>query len=113
MRRRGWLRSGVGTVLLLGGLLAGTGPAPAQMGTSARPAPPAPPPAPPFDLQSQAVIQEGSVLFATTCSYCHKRSASAGPGVSDAPPTLREKTYEKDYLYRMISEGPPSKRMPA
>src|SRR5262249_35551777 len=113
MRRRGWLLSPVGAaaLLLLSGSVADPGPASAQMGLSAPPAPPPPAPAPPFDLQSQTVIQEGSVLFATTCSYCHKRNAS--PNISDAPPSLRDKHYEKDYLFRMISEGPPSRRMPA
>jgi len=113
MRRRGWSLPTLGTalLLLLGGPVAGPGLAPAQMGITARPAPPAPPPAPPFDLQSQAVIQEGSVLFATTCSYCHKRNAN--PGASDAAPSLRDRPYEKEYLYKMIAEGPPSRRMPA
>src|SRR3989441_8953942 len=66
--------------------------------------------APPFDLKDEAVVKQGATLFATTCSYCHKGHPGAGgAGV----PTLRDQTYDKEYLYRMISDGPPSGRMPA
>jgi mono/diheme cytochrome c family protein len=65
----------------------------------------------PFDLRDPEVIREGSVLFSTACTICHKRTESAStPG---AAPTLRDTAYEKDYLFKMISEGPPSRRMPA
>ena len=66
---------------------------------------------PPFDLKDRVVIEQGSTLFAATCSYCHKRLQ--GPGAADTAPTLRERTYESEYLFKMISEGPPSRRMPA
>ena len=66
--------------------------------------------APPFDLTDEAVVKQGATLFATTCSYCHKGHPGAGgAGV----PTLRDQTYDKEYLYKMISDGPPSGRMPA
>src|SRR2546428_11775669 len=66
--------------------------------------------APPFDLTDEAVVKQGATLFATTCSYCHKGHPGAGgAGV----PTLRDQTYDKEYLYRMISDGPPSGRLPA
>jgi mono/diheme cytochrome c family protein len=68
-------------------------------------------PAPPFDLKDQAVIEQGSTLFAATCSYCHKRLQSAGG--TEAAPTLRDRAYEREYLFKMIAEGPPSRRMPA
>jgi mono/diheme cytochrome c family protein len=67
--------------------------------------------APPFDLHDPQVIKEGSILFATTCSYCHKKTT--GPGAPGAAPSLWDHAYEQDYLFRMISEGPPSRRMPA
>jgi mono/diheme cytochrome c family protein len=67
--------------------------------------------APPFNLKDQVVIEQGSTLFATTCSYCHKRLQSSG--APDATPTLWDRAYEKEYLFKMISEGPPSRRMPA
>jgi mono/diheme cytochrome c family protein len=58
---------------------------------------------PPFDLKDRAVIKEGATLFATTCSYCHKgHPGAAGVGV----PTLRDQTYDKEYLYKVISDGP-------
>jgi mono/diheme cytochrome c family protein len=76
------------------------GPAPRQSGLTS-----------PLDLRDPEVIREGSILFATTCSYCHKRAAS--PGASGAAPTLWDQVYERDYLFKMISEGPPSRRMPA
>src|SRR2546426_8580305 len=66
--------------------------------------------APPFDLKDEAVVKQGATLFATTCSYCHKGHPGAGgAGV----PTLRDQTYDKEDLYRMISDGPPSGRMAA
>ena len=65
----------------------------------------------PVDLRDPEVIREGSILFATTCSYCHKRTESSG--ASGAAPTLRDQAYERDHLFKMISEGPPSRRMPA
>lgn len=65
---------------------------------------------PPFDLRDEAVIKQGATLFATTCSYCHKgHPGAAGAGV----PTLRDQPYDKEYLFKMISDGPPSGRMPA
>ncbi len=65
---------------------------------------------PPFDLKDEAVIKQGATLFATTCSYCHKgHPGAAGGGV----PTLRDQTYDKKDLFKMISDGPPSGRMPA
>ena len=65
---------------------------------------------PPFDLKDEAVIKQGATLFATTCSYCHKgHPGTAATGV----PTLRDQTYDKEYLFKMISDGPPSGRMPA
>ena len=65
---------------------------------------------PPFDLKDEAAIKQGATLFATTCSYCHKgHPGAAGVGV----PTLRDQTYDKEYLFKTISDGPPSGRMPA
>ena len=65
---------------------------------------------PPFDLKDEAVVKQGATLFATTCSYCHKGYPGAGgAGV----PTLRDQKYDKEYLYKVISDGPPSGRMPA
>jgi mono/diheme cytochrome c family protein len=65
----------------------------------------------PFDLRDPGVIKEGSILFSTSCTICHKRTDS--PSTPGAAPTLRDTAYDKDYLYKMISEGPPSRRMPA
>jgi mono/diheme cytochrome c family protein len=65
----------------------------------------------PFGLRDPEVIKEGSTLFATTCSYCHKRTT--GPAAPGAAPSLWDHAYETDYLFKMISEGPPSRRMPA
>src|SRR5262245_66464329 len=50
----------------------------------------------PFDLRDPGVIQEGSVLFSTTCTICHKRTEM--PGTPGAAPTLRDTAYDKDYL---------------
>ena len=65
---------------------------------------------PPFALTDETAIKEGATLFATTCSYCHKGHAGAG---TSGVPTLRDRTYEKEYLFKTISDGPISRRMPA
>jgi mono/diheme cytochrome c family protein len=66
---------------------------------------------PPLDLKDEVVIKEGSTIFSTTCSYCHKDHESGG---GDAGvPTLRDRPYDKEYLFKTISNGPPSRRMPA
>ena len=86
-----------------------------QMGGTPRGADSAAPPdrgltPPPFDLKDGAVIKEGSTIFATTCSYCHKDHEGAGDA---GVPTLRDRPYNKEYLFTTISNGPPSRRMPA
>jgi mono/diheme cytochrome c family protein len=65
---------------------------------------------PPFDLKDEAVVNEGAILFATTCSYCHKDHEGGGDA---GVPTLRDRPYDREYLFKTISNGPLSRRMPA
>lgn len=55
------------------------------------------------------IINTGRKLFAQSCSvgYCHGKEGRAGRG-----PRLRGKTWDKEYLYRVILKGIPRSAMP-
>jgi len=54
-------------------------------------------------------VSRGEKIFAQSCSvgYCHGVAGAAGRG-----PRLRGRTFERNYLYRVIREGIPSSAMP-
>ncbi|AWT59431.1 MAG: hypothetical protein DF168_00620 [Candidatus Moanabacter tarae] len=55
------------------------------------------------------IINKGRKLFAQSCSvgYCHGKEGRAGRG-----PRLRGKTWDREYLYRVILKGIPKTAMP-
>jgi len=59
--------------------------------------------------QSSSQIKAGERLFALSCSigYCHGVGGSAGRG-----PRLKEREWDKGYLYKTIANGIPSTAMP-
>jgi mono/diheme cytochrome c family protein len=61
-------------------------------------------------LQVSASITAGEKVFAQSCAvgYCHGAAGAASRG-----PRLRGRTFDKDYLYRTISEGIPKSAMPS
>jgi putative heme-binding domain-containing protein len=61
-------------------------------------------------LQVSASITAGEKVFAQSCAvgYCHGAAGAASRG-----PRLRGRTFDKDYLYRTITEGIPKSAMPS
>lgn len=55
-------------------------------------------------------VAAGKQLFAASCSvgYCHGAEGRAGRG-----PRLRDREWERSYLFKMIDEGIPNSSMPA
>jgi putative heme-binding domain-containing protein len=66
--------------------------------------------APNVNLDDPAVINRGRELFAATCSvgYCHGKEGRAGRG-----PRLAGRKFERDYLFRTITNGINKSLMPA
>ncbi len=62
------------------------------------------------NLDDPAVINQGRELFAATCSvgYCHGKDGRAGRG-----PRLAGRKFERDYLFRTITNGINKSLMPA
>ena len=63
-----------------------------------------------LDLSDPQLIARGSALFAQSCSvgYCHGVAGKAGRG-----PRLRGREWDKNYLFKVTSEGIPNSSMPA
>jgi mono/diheme cytochrome c family protein len=55
----------------------------------------------PFDLKDPKTIEDGRVLFAQTCVYCHGDSGSGGK----AGPLKGRTDLTSDYLHTTISNG--------
>lgn len=69
------------------------------------PVTPSPPLAPPIDLSEPANIEAGREMFNATCThYCHGREARGG-GMRG--PSLRNMSYDDQYLYARITGGKP------
>ena len=64
---------------------------------------------PKLSLSDVDIINKGRKLFAQSCSvgYCHGKEGRAGRG-----PRLRGKTWNREYLYRVILKGIPRTAMP-
>ena len=65
---------------------------------------------PAINLSDPKIIAAGSTTFAASCSvgYCHGKEGRAARG-----PRLRGKAWDKEYLFKVISEGIPNSSMPA
>jgi putative heme-binding domain-containing protein len=63
-----------------------------------------------LNLSDSQLIARGSTLFAQSCSvgYCHGVAGKAGRG-----PRLRGREWDKNYLFKVTSEGIPNSSMPA
>jgi putative heme-binding domain-containing protein len=63
-----------------------------------------------LNLSDPQLIVRGSALFAQSCSvgYCHGVAGKAGRG-----PRLRGREWDKNYLFKVTSEGIPNSSMPA
>jgi len=61
-------------------------------------------------LQVTASITSGEKVFAQSCAvgYCHGAAGAASRG-----PRLRGRTFDKNYLFRTISDGIPKSAMPS
>jgi len=62
-----------------------------------------------YDLTNPELISQGKELFAQNCAvgYCHGSAGRSGRG-----PRLREREWDKNYLFRVTMEGIPNSSMP-
>jgi mono/diheme cytochrome c family protein len=63
-----------------------------------------------LQLSKNTPVTQGERIFAQSCSvgYCHGAAGAAARG-----PRLRDRTFDKNYLYRAIRDGIPKSAMPA